>query len=423
MMEVRLRVQTLEYKTPGNNKTLSIVLNKNRTGSGVPDWRNKLKRGIDASSAYSSLSTALTNVRPGSWSARAVWDTPTKQTEGRSYGFLGVNLGASSPSAFVPPGVLNSVKTKFVKRALDRQRVFNGLDVLGQLKKTIHDIRHPVQALRDGLSSYLSLVKERAYKASKGRRTAGTAGSSARRRSVAHAIQGTWLEYVYGWVPNLQDAAGAVKAAAHLTDPDLPVLTEVSAHQSFAVNHLFDGNGGSGFICSADGTVLGSVDSHVSARCEGQIRISGKLRSSTPGHDRVKLLGFSPRDVIPTVWDLIPYSFLVDYFVNVSDILDALSFNVGDLAWGCQATKITVFSECYTLPPQPLSSIHLLKCDISNDASSYTVETTSYERVVLVPGSLIPSVQFSLPSRKQDFNIAALVADHRSVVNFIAKLL
>jgi hypothetical protein len=43
--------------------------------------------------------------------------------------------------------------------------------------------------------------------------------------------------------------------------------------------------------------------------------------------------GFEPKDFAPAIWEGIPYSFLVDYFTNVGEIVNALSFPQSDVAW------------------------------------------------------------------------------------------
>jgi hypothetical protein len=434
MHEIRARQTVLTYSSFPIHNNWTLQTYQKRDGVGVVDWRNKLKKCIDASSTYSRTNLRIVEVVNGSWYVDSFGlpfnNPPIPPYVGIGSGLVAMTQTFADPALYVPADALNSARSKFVQKALASQRLFNGLDVLGQLRQTIHDIKHPVSALRKGLSSYLSLVKERAHKASRGRRSAGTAGIDARRRSVASAIQGTWLEYVYGWIPNLQDAQGAVHAAAHLVDPDLPVRQNISSHASFAyyVNALYGKNTSAvtGIMFSnSNGTgSLSQIDVQRIVHAEGTVRFSGAVRCLTPGHDRVKLLGFSLRDVVPTIWDLIPYSFLVDYFVNVSDILDALSFNVSDLAYGNMAVKVSLMEKFNTLPIAPFYAgpvdIRTVRTD---SAASFTLENMNYTRSPIVGSTLIPSLQFSLPSVRQDFNIAALVAQHSSVVNFIAKLL
>lgn len=43
--------------------------------------------------------------------------------------------------------------------------------------------------------------------------------------------------------------------------------------------------------------------------------------------------GIMPSQFLPTVWELIPYSWLVDYFTNMGDIVAAACRNYGDLSW------------------------------------------------------------------------------------------
>jgi hypothetical protein len=49
--------------------------------------------------------------------------------------------------------------------------------------------------------------------------------------------------------------------------------------------------------------------------------------------------GFSPDNFVPTIYNLIPWSFLVDYFSNIGDVIDAMSIRNVGLAWGCKTTR------------------------------------------------------------------------------------
>jgi len=39
------------------------------------------------------------------------------------------------------------------------------------------------------------------------------------------------------------------------------------------------------------------------------------------------------REALPVVWELIPYSFLVDYFSNIGQIIDSYSTQLGGVMW------------------------------------------------------------------------------------------
>lgn len=414
----------------------TLPLQKVRSGTQVPDWKRRVKSCIDATSNYSIQENTLASARRGSYTATVthflfpIGSTPnfiTGVDDASGGGFnLATGLSGVDPALLVPSAILNSARSRFVTKCLNQQRLFNGGTVLGELHKTYESLRHPLTALRSGTSAYLDLVKERAYRASKKKvGLSGSAGTAARRRSVAKAVQGTYLEYVYGITPTLYDMRDAVHAAAHIFNPDLPMRSHIRVSQDFNFNSealaSIDTSGVS--VKSPNGNNAGNVFGRRTVFVSGKVTFTGSLRDICPGHDRVRLLGLGLRDFVPTLWELLPYSFLVDYFVNVGDIFDALSFQVSDLAWGCMAVKSSLYETISDYRHSLLGSDHTT-CDVHvSIPSSITVKTTSYVRTRLEPLDLIPSVQLSLPFGKQLLNTTALVAQHSSVVNFLAKLL
>jgi hypothetical protein len=54
----------------------------------------------------------------------------------------------------------------------------------------------------------------------------------------------------------------------------------------------------------------------------------------------ISMSGFDLRSFVPTVWELVPYSFIVDYFSNVGDCLMALGVDTSGVT-GLWRTEIT----------------------------------------------------------------------------------
>jgi hypothetical protein len=47
----------------------------------------------------------------------------------------------------------------------------------------------------------------------------------------------------------------------------------------------------------------------------------------------IDVCGFNPEDFVPALYEVLPWSWLVDYFSNVGDIIEAGSTSMKDVAW------------------------------------------------------------------------------------------
>jgi len=130
----------------------------------------------------------------------------------------------------------------------------------------------------------------------------------------------SWLEYKYGWMPLLMDVKGAAEffAQQHLTRP---TKFTVTASESFL--EASTGSGSTTFV-----GISGSVHPYTgftSVNCETKVKIWCELTS--PHLSAMQQLGLTNPALI--AWELVPFSFVFDWFIQVGDWLTACTAQQG----------------------------------------------------------------------------------------------
>jgi hypothetical protein len=210
-----------------------------------------------------------------------------------------------------------SALTSLSKRLANELTTFQGGVFVGELKETIHLIRHPLLALRQGLSRHLDLVAKRARRIRK---------ISNMKRMVAE----TWLETSFGMKPLLSDIDNAADAMAQfIVDPtkqEFKTLTAQGFHET--ANDAELSNFGMTSFSWYDVRVRSIRKRTATVKYLACIGVSPSVRSSA-----LQKVGLNFASFIPTMWELIPYSFVVDYFTNVGDIIQGLANCTADVRW------------------------------------------------------------------------------------------
>lgn len=364
-------------------------------GDGSNSWKTAIKEVRQAGTA---MSISETKLNAGSFftsgKRNEYYDThPYQGWSERGYNatryYIQYETGFINPSA--PSSVLanNKALAGLIRNANSKVRALQGLVVAGEFSKTVRMLVNPLGAFKRRLSSYQRHVKKRA------RREKGL-----NRHKV---IANTWLEANYGWRPLVRDIDDASKYLAEYTTnvarPPVAVVTgygedskSTENHRSITYSHPYY-----------------HVRGRYSVKRTDKVRYKAALRVNQPRQYVHKSLGLGLNDFVPALWELTPYSFLVDYFSNVGDIVNAACFQSGQIAW---CMKWIIYERELKLS--------FYKGDLQDDPIFYGYDNkltgcspaSKRERTIgrsIYTGSFIPDFRLTMPDLwNQWLNIAAL---------------
>jgi hypothetical protein len=178
-------------------------------------------------------------------------------------------------------------------------------EYVADFEKTVTMLRRPFKGATD-LVNRIRKARKRNLKKS---------GSN-----LAQANASAWLEYSYGWAPLLLDGETIIDAALQNREFGGEVRVSRSEVKQFAKEtKSFSFGGLTNPIWNRSGT---ASRSQTARACAG---VMYGLKNRTTSGELLKFLGLRLRDVPSTAWEIIPYSFVVDWFANVGDLIRAMT--------------------------------------------------------------------------------------------------
>lgn len=308
------------------------------------------------------------------------------------YGYPSISVPDNyQPDAPTITSVTNRAISKFFDRAdAALSSVESGQD-FGEIRQSLDSMIRPLNSLRSHVLSYFPSVKK-------------LKGKYKKVPDLKKALADTYLEWTFGWRPLALDVADAYVGLQNRKRFFDIVPIKSSAKQDF------HGSSDSGIIdTSGDGQLklwlTTQSNSVYSVRYKGAVR-TGAVNSQVSVS---QVLQIDLPHFLPTAWDLLPYSFIVDYFTNIGDIIRAYSFRTSSVLWCVKTTRVEnrkVF-------------VHEVRPDIpptwKNFASLPGVSHSSCSQVSFVRTSvdaayLRPKLNFSIPtSAKPWINLGALM--------------
>lgn len=325
------------YTVSGNTSVLSWTDVK--SGTGVPAYSDKIASLRDASSSYSRSN--VVNWKPGFYKAKVVWDgssgtTSNTRTESISGNAYFTALPPTSIGNYA--GVDSKALSQFLTNANDVIAPLKGGVVFGELKETLAMIRHPASSLRDSISAYL----KRAYRKRRRLQTDRHGRLTKAGKRGLKEIANLYMEYTFGWQPalgSIQQACDAYSALRAQVDTvraygkasDRGERTELKTQKAYlnAIRLRFSQVTFATYTATYKGVM--------------KTGLSG-LRNDL-AERAIFLSGFRLGDFLPTLWELMPYSWALDYFANIQGILNSPVACTSEWVWKSRAIQSRVSSE------------------------------------------------------------------------------
>jgi hypothetical protein len=290
--------------------------------------------------------------------------------------------------------------SKALKQIMSSQRKMSGAVFLGELREAAHMLRHPAEGLVKALKgTYLDKLKKLKRQDPKRWRK---------------AISQTWLEGCFGWRPFINDLEDAGKAYQEVQSRAVDRFDSIKAVSKdsalrFTRTELF--------APVASLTCRGTVRKFDEAICV--IRGEVMARAVTTAMDKARVFGLAPNEFLPTAWELLPWSFLIDYFTNIGDIIENAVTDTSGVAWLEMATVVSANTDAEVhgdymanwIPKHTDPKWQFF--NVMSSSLKYKRKTVSRS---ILTDLKVPSLMFELPgSSIKQLNMAALLTQANSI--------
>lgn len=384
------------------------LFNEELSGGDLPGYRQVIKGGGNAMNAVSAQQCKFD---VGTFSGKATrWANPFWHDEGVWTDTLQGQIRVSDPTLpAYSSSATNRALSSFIKKANGAVTSIQGGVFLGELRETIHTIRHPMQGIRGLLSSHLNVLKKRRG----GFRTGSKRSAEGTRKDINSKLsylRDQWLETSYAIKPLLSDVKSGAEALAKIATRHQTAST-IRGYGEDTVSVLDPQIGNELSQGTLRVAYTRSILDVSQSRYYGALLVEG-----SNARFNLDALGLNWDQFFPTLWELIPYSFVADYFANVGNMVEAASFCTSRLKyWGSSntATRLTNYvvtqDNTNKLDPSYISS------SVSPGKTSSIVKR--FDRVEFP--SLVPSLEFKVPTYANVWaNLVALAAQHRALTPY-----
>jgi hypothetical protein len=308
-----------------NGSNITRLITRTRTGESNPHWREQVRDQQNATTNMTGIFDTLELVRGNCFVVHKNINSSTDSTQYRSWakGDL-ISAQLCDWGYTVTENTANNrALIAYLKNVREAQVAFSAPTFLGELAETLRMIRSPAKGLRDLANSWLKKQPRDIF------RDRHTKGGAKRYHAWKQNLSSTWLEQAFGWQPLVNDINSAFKTYTGLRDrkDQVPVSGFGIEAKPYAPRTL-----------SNQTTALTTnmkYSYNTVARESCFVKYSGMVTRRVDGSlvSKLEPFGFDFDEFFPTAWELLPWSFLIDYFSNIGDVITCGVANRSSIAW------------------------------------------------------------------------------------------
>jgi len=365
-----------------------------RQGFQNPSYKSQIRAGVNATTPFVGTRIDGDPSFCSSYSIGRMFNNSGRLVGEWNYVCAGFVRYPVKPQAImVPSSVVTDVNNRCIAKFIDEANAaMSSENLTGRsIKHFRHDIHstiHPMTAIRDKISSYLTSLEKVKYGKLKG-------------PSLLNAVSASYLEFKFGVQPFVQDITDILTDLV-IKDRKRTPTVEIEGTASSTFNGLVVDS--SPWVNDGYMTPFSPVQSYRNTSIYS-CRMKGAMRTDTGMDGRVGFIQDNrllPSDWAPTIFSILPYAWMVNYFSNVRNIIDGISFRFSNLAWGCQTTRVTnqiTYTGMRFTNQQPFDSatFHSTFANVISGGAA-TLTWRKVTRTGITPGDLVPRIEFTIPS-------------------------
>lgn len=375
------------------NSVSHSISNSVNNSAQNPNWRDDIRKGNCATTFLTGVKESLIRT-PCSFSVQSHHGDFCRGNDVDDQ----LPWRCNDPSSLSVSLADSRARTKLIAKANEYQRPFTGGVALGELRETLRMIKRPGASLFKSISKHIDSISRKTRRLKP--------GSNPYRK----AVSGSWLEANFGWAPLFSDIEDGAKALSRL------------ANNASKRRKIVIANGKSEDISDvalSSDTKYGSID--VGCRYAYrqtntvEVRYRAMLQWDSSLYSKFRYFGLTPSDILPTAWELVPWSFLIDYFANIGEMIEGFSFGTQRLRWvdrGEKKSSHRIFRTLYWYPN--LSPNGPGEGWFNPEHLESRRETVRREEITNF--SPVPDFHFEIPGSKQFANMAALFSNKRRLL-------